>query len=338
MEQMERHASPYAAARSFEPDQKIPSSFKPRRMIRQIAVFAGATGVVLGVAAPAVAWTPPPPHISSTQATFTIPTASPSTWRLRLWEMGVLEGSATAKSGTMTVAVPATASCTFQADVQVSAPGGTWTYFSGTRATVAGCGPPSTLAGDIDLCASTGTPTTTEVPGGTVGASGPQAVPSGPNPLVSTPVAAGTYSLTSAVPPGYLFVACGSTATLQASGATATETVVVPAGGAGVGSFYVVATASPLPSPVSPGLGATATPSTPTVNAQSPSGAAAPVRSLKAVDQVVVVPVSSSQLALTGLNPRPLLLTGIALLSFGTLLVATSRLRRRSVEGGPAAF
>jgi hypothetical protein len=94
-----------------------------------------------------------------------------------------------------------------------------------------------TLAGHIYDC-SAGSATTNEVFGGTLAATGPTTVLMQSNPLSPTSLMAGTYSLSATSPPGYQFVACGGTATIN-SPSSATQSVSVPVDGAGVGIFYV---------------------------------------------------------------------------------------------------
>ena len=208
-----------------------------------MALLLGITGAVVALATPALANSPVTPKISATQTTFAIPSGSAGTWTLRLWSHGTLEGTASGTSGTLTVPVPSTSDCTFQADVTVLPPGGQRYYYSGTRATVPGCGPVSTLAGHIYLCSAAGAPTTSEVAGGTLAATGPQAVTSQPNPLSPLTVQPGSYSMTAASPSGYVLVTCGGSATIGSNGTSASEPVVVPSGGNGVGTFYVVVAA-----------------------------------------------------------------------------------------------
>ena len=94
------------------------------------------------------------------------------------------------------------------------------------------------LAGHIYLCNGTH-PTGTEVPGGTLASTGPQQVGSSPNPLGTTQVASGGYTMTATPPPGFVLVTCGGSSAPAGSGITATEGVAVPSGGSGVGIFYV---------------------------------------------------------------------------------------------------
>jgi hypothetical protein len=85
------------------------------------------------------------PTITATQASFTIPAAPAGVWLLRLWTLPAppttLVGQVEGTSGTLTLPVPQTASCEFQADVRYAAPGTTtFTWYSGLIATVPGCG------------------------------------------------------------------------------------------------------------------------------------------------------------------------------------------------------
>jgi hypothetical protein len=316
-----------------------PCRISPRA--RRLAVLAVAAGAALTFSSPAFAASPQPPTLSPTQTTFTIPAGSTATWMLRLWSHGTLLGSDSATSGSLAVPVPATSDCTFQADVSVTPIGGHSSYYSGRRATVPGCGPLPTIAGDIYLCPPTGA-TTTEVLHGTLAASGPQTVPSQPNPMAPTPVASGTYTVTAGSPPGYMFVACGGSATIAAGGASATESVPVfigdtgsvvrfgtVSGGGGVAIFYVTT----IPTPVGRGGGTTAPGASGLTSIQTTPGPAlaaghspitpgtAPLRP---------TPVPSAALAFTGMDIKPLLLGGLLSLALGTILLASSRVRRRT--------
>lgn len=300
-----------------------------------MALIVGVAGAAVALGAPACAAIPQAPKISATEATFPIPTGSANTWNLRLWSHGTLEGSAKATTGMLTVAVPATSDCAFQADVSVVSPNGQQYFYSGTRATVPGCGPRSTVAGHIYLCDAAGVPTTTEVSGGVLSATGPQTVPSQSNPITAATVPAGTFAMTATSPSGYVFVACGSPATVGSSGVTASEPVVVPSGGAGVGTFYVVVAAptGSLSGGSNPGAGGG--------DGSGPAGGppTSPAASSPGVNVVhhskpgATTAVSGPQLALTGLNALPLVLLGLASLALGLLATATSRRRRTPVTG-----
>jgi hypothetical protein len=281
-------------------------------------VFAGS----------ASAAAPRPPTITATKATFPVPPGATLTWVLRLWSHGAMVGSDQANSGVLTVMVPATSDCAFQADVSILGPGGRDYFYSGARATVPGCGPVSTLTGDIYLCSGAGGPTTTEVTGGTLAASGPQSLGPQANPLAPTRVKPGTYTVSAGAPSGYVFVACGSTPAIGSGATTATQTVTVPSGGAATGSFYVV-----LSAPVgtlsgsSPSGGSGQGPSTsPVVNhlgTRSPAGSLAGARR--------PTPVTSSELAFTGQNTVLLLLVGLVALAVGALALVAAQLRRRTL-------
>jgi hypothetical protein len=246
---------------------------------------------------------------------------------LRLWSHGTLEGSAKGTSGMLTVAVPVTSDCFFQADVSVTPVGGQPFFYSGARATVPGCGPVSTIAGDIFLCSAAGAPTTNEVIGGFVAATGPQSVASQLNPLTPTAVPSGTYSMTATAPPGYVFVGCGGSATVGSGGVSATESVTVSPHGTGMGGFYVTVA---VPSG-SLGGGSGPSGSTSPGGPTSPGGSLSPLGTVDHAARPQATPVSGSHLAFTGMNAAPLLLTGLVLLALGALATGAARIRRRTV-------
>jgi uncharacterized repeat protein (TIGR01451 family) len=101
------------------------------------------------------------------------------------------------------------------------------------------------IAGHIYLCDSAH-PTATEVPGGTLTSTGPQNLGSSPNPLGTTHVPPGGYTMTATPPPDYVLVNCGGSSVPAIGGNTATEGVAVPAGGSGLGIFYVTNSAPAL--------------------------------------------------------------------------------------------
>ena len=101
------------------------------------------------------------------------------------------------------------------------------------------------IAGHIYLCDSAH-PTVTEVPGGTLASTGPQTLGSSPNPLGSTQVAPGGYTMTATPPTDFVLVTCGGSSAPAIGGNTATEAVAVPAGGSGVAVFYVTNSAPAL--------------------------------------------------------------------------------------------
>ena len=222
-------------------------------------VIAGWVSV-LPVASAASASTHP--VITATTASFAVPTGSGVTsWRLRLWSAGTLEGTAVGSAGTLAVPVPSVKPCVFQADVTATPAHGAPYYYSGFRTTLPSCGPTAsqTLAIDIDECSPVDTPTTTEVPGGTAAAVGVDPIPSQPNPVVPRTVGTGTYSLVATAPPGFSFVGCGSSTPVIGSGATsASMTLTVVAGSSLDAVFYVVAPptaaggGSPSPGAVGP--------------------------------------------------------------------------------------
>ena len=94
-----------------------------------------------------------------------------------------------------------------------------------------------TIQGEIFKCVN-GAPSTTLVSGGTLAV--PTANLNGANPLASTAVAAGTYTMNATAPSGFKFVACGQNGVTIPSNASASQSVVVPSGGPGDGKFYVV--------------------------------------------------------------------------------------------------
>ena len=81
------------------------------------------------------------------------------------------------------------------------------------------------------------------MPGGTLASTGPQSLGSSPNPLGTTNVAPGGYTMTATPPPDFVLVGCGGPSAPAIGGNAATEGVTVPAGGNGVGIFYVTSSA-----------------------------------------------------------------------------------------------
>jgi hypothetical protein len=115
-----------------------------RRLMFSLATVLVA-GSVLGSAGVASAGTAHvKPVITATQVTFTIPASPVGTWQLGLTtypppvtHLGKVQGT----SGTLTLPVPATATCSFQADVKFEAPGSsTFVLYSSAKAVVPGCG------------------------------------------------------------------------------------------------------------------------------------------------------------------------------------------------------
>jgi hypothetical protein len=315
------------------------SRLRTWRMARRLAVLVIGTGAAVSFSAPAFASTPRQPQLSPTEATFVIPTSSTSAWTLRLWSHGTLEGSDAGTSGTLTVAVPATSDCLFQADVSVTPLGGVRTYYSGVRATVPDCGPLPTIAGDIYLCPAAGA-TTIEVPGGTLAAVGPQTLAAEPNPMAPTPVLSGDYTMTAGNPSGYIFVACGGSAVVASNGLSATELLPVfigdtgqiphtVSGGGGVGIFYVT-TVTPPAGAGGGAIGPTASGLTSAQTTPGPAEAASSVTLADGTAPVQASAVGSSALAFTGLNTKPLLLVAFLFLALGALCTGASRVRRRT--------
>jgi hypothetical protein len=348
--QLDVHAEATLDRRSAASDDKTRCSIgsgamsrrRTGRTARRLAVLIIGTGAAFAFSAPAFAYTPRSPKLAATQATFAIPVLSTSTWTLRLWSHGSLEGSDSGTAGMLTVAVPATSDCVFQADVSVTPVGGASSFYSGARATVPGCGALPTIAGNIYLCPAAGA-TTVEVPGGSLTAIGPQTLAQQPNPMEATPVLSGDYTMTAGSPSGYMFVACGGSAVVASSGTSATELVPVflgdtgsaaemahtVSGGGGVGIFYVT-TVTP---PAGAGGGATAPAGSALSGAQTTPGPAVAASSVTPADGTAHVPttaVGSSALAFTGLNTKPFLLVGLLLLSLGALCTAAGRARRRT--------
>ena len=287
---------------------RVPARARRRTPAFPLAlVLMGTTGFALSIPATASAASFGHPNITAAEATFKIPMAEAATWTLNLWSHGTLEGSATGTSGMLTIIVPITSDCAFQADVRATTPPAHPFYFAGIRATVPGCGtrtPVHRIAGHIYLCTA-GSPTTTEESGGTLAATGPMVVTTQPNPVIPATVTVGSYSMSADSPDGFTFVLCGGTATIGAGGQTASETVAVPIGGTGVGLFYV--TGPPV------AAGSSVVTGTP---AQTTDAAA--------------TPVAGSQLAFTGMDAAPPALTGLLMIALGSLLIIFSRARRES--------
>ena len=115
-----------------------------RRFALSLATLMVAGSVVIpaGVAS---AGTHVKPVLTATQVTFTIPSTPTGLWKLSLetknsvpnQALGVTKGT----SGTLSLPVPQTPTCDFQADVQVKIGGvGKYQFYSGTVAVVPGCG------------------------------------------------------------------------------------------------------------------------------------------------------------------------------------------------------
>ena len=114
-----------------------------RRFALPVAAILVA-GSVLSSAAVASAGTGVKPVITATQVTFAIPSSPTGVWRLVLTSYPPptqFLGETFGTSGTLTLPVPQTASCSFQADVRVQIGGtGPFTRYSTVKAVVPGCG------------------------------------------------------------------------------------------------------------------------------------------------------------------------------------------------------
>jgi len=313
---------------------RVPARARRRTPAFPLAlVLMGTTGFALSIPATASAASFGHPNITAAEATFKIPMAEAATWTLNLWSHGTLEGSATGTSGMLTIIVPITSDCAFQADVRATTPPAHPFYFAGIRATVPGCGtrtPVHRIAGHIYLCTA-GSPTTTEESGGTLAATGPMVVTTQPNPVIPATVTVGSYSMSADSPDGFTFVLCGGTATIGAGGQTASETVAVPIGGTGVGLFYVtgppVAAGGTGPPVAAGGVTNGSNPGAPaTVAAGSSVVTGTPAQTTDAA----ATPVAGSQLAFTGMDAAPPALTGLLMIALGSLLIIFSRARRES--------
>jgi len=116
--------------------------------MRRLALALAATGLVVGSvlssAGMASAGTHVKPTITATQASFTIPSSPTGVWQLGLTtypppvtHLGKVRGT----SGTLTLPVPHTATCSFQVDVKVEVTGTTtFVMYSSIKAVVPGCG------------------------------------------------------------------------------------------------------------------------------------------------------------------------------------------------------
>lgn len=115
-----------------------------RRLALSLATTALVAGSVLSSVGVASAGTHTKPVITATQATFTIPSSPVGVWRLVLTTFPPPDqflGETFGQSGTLTLPVPQTADCSFQADVRVQINGmGPFVFWSATTAVVPGCG------------------------------------------------------------------------------------------------------------------------------------------------------------------------------------------------------
>jgi hypothetical protein len=115
--------------------------------MRRLALALGTVlvaGSVMSSAGVASAQTHVRPVITATQVTFTIPSTPSGVWRLVLTTYPPPThklGETVATSGTLTLAVPQTDTCSFQADVKVQVGGvGDFVMWSTSKAVVPGCG------------------------------------------------------------------------------------------------------------------------------------------------------------------------------------------------------
>jgi hypothetical protein len=114
-----------------------------RRLSLSLAAIMAA-GSVLISAGMASAGTRERPAITATQASFTIPAHPAGVWELILTTYPpptVRLGLTSGQSGTLTLPVPQTATCSFQVDAEVQAGGtGPFVIYSSIKAVVPGCG------------------------------------------------------------------------------------------------------------------------------------------------------------------------------------------------------
>lgn len=115
-----------------------------RRLTLPLATLLVAGSVVLS-AGTASAGTRVTPVITATQVTFAVPASPTGVYQLTLNTVNSTPnqrlGRTTGTSGTLTLPVPQTATCAFQADVKVQIGGtGPFVFYSGIKATVPGCG------------------------------------------------------------------------------------------------------------------------------------------------------------------------------------------------------
>ena len=114
--------------------------------MRRLALSLAATGLVVGtvLSSAGIASANVKPTITATQASFTIPSSPTGVWQLGLTtypppvtHLGKVQGT----SGTLTLPVPHTATCSFQVDVKVEVTGtSTFVMYSSAKAVVPGCG------------------------------------------------------------------------------------------------------------------------------------------------------------------------------------------------------
>lgn len=115
--------------------------------MRRLTLFLASAlvvGTVMSSAEIASAETKVKPVITATQVTFAIPSSPTGMWRLVLTTYPpppVLLGVTKGRSGTLTLPVPQTSTCSFQADASVRIGGaGPYVRYSSVKAVVPGCG------------------------------------------------------------------------------------------------------------------------------------------------------------------------------------------------------
>jgi hypothetical protein len=117
-----------------------------RPLTLPVAAAVLVAGSVLSSAGVASAGTHVKPVITATQVTFAVPASPAGVWRLVLTNYPPPThrlGETFGTSGTLTLAVPQTANCSFQADVRVQVGGaGDFIRYSSAKAVVPGCGTP----------------------------------------------------------------------------------------------------------------------------------------------------------------------------------------------------
>jgi hypothetical protein len=114
-----------------------------RACIGLSTLVATSLGMVAASASPSFAFNhATKPTLSPTQASFVVPASPVGVWTMNLWTLPKPEnlvGTTSGTSGTLTIPVPQTADCRFQADVRVTV-SGVSKFYSGQIATVPGCG------------------------------------------------------------------------------------------------------------------------------------------------------------------------------------------------------
>jgi hypothetical protein len=113
-----------------------------RRLALSLAAVV-VVGSVLGTASVALA-AKEQPTITATQVTFAIPASPTGVWRMTLTTYPPppqVLGRTTGTSGTLTITVPQSSTCSFQADVSVQVNGtGPFVRYNSAKAVVPGCG------------------------------------------------------------------------------------------------------------------------------------------------------------------------------------------------------